>query len=363
MDESTLIERNIVDAEGRAQVLIPLAVLAYILFFLGFHVVFSALFACIATLDFANEWLDVFVTNIKSSTFAHFSMGVPFAVFMCLFIQALFWTRRKSPEAIIQRMLIRDAEGNPACRQASAMELHNGDFYYDILAKVAKRAGIDTPRMFFIYNSPCVNATTADSNDGPVVALYQMLSCDNGYQPQHVAAFIAHELGHIQGHDNARSRVLNSAEYALSSFWIWGLRCRAQGRSMIEQSCGRGPAQALAAKMLVLTGWIYAIVGFLPYFFANRLRWLREYLDEYLADARGAKSLGSASLMAEALIIMAYRCNEWCSIPYKCTEFSMTKNDDVHPPSIERIRRLLPGFNGNIRVAGESILARYQNHQ
>ena len=359
MDEGILIERNIDDAEGRGQILMPLVVLAYILFFFTFHAIFSALLACVATFDFANEWLDVFLANLKSARFAYFSVGVPLVVFVCLFLRNIFIMRRRPAGNIVHEAMDENTRDCPDCQYAKAMELYPGDDYYEMLTRLARNAGMKTPRMFFIYNTPYTNAFTSMADDGPIVVLYERLSCSNGYHPNHVAAFLAHELGHIIGCDSARSTILLAAEYALANFWHWGIMCRHGADIAFKKECGNGLAQTLAAKFLVFTGWVYLIVGFIPYLAANRFRWLREYFDEYMADARGAKILGSSRRIAEALIVMAYRSGEWRNVTYRSMKFAMKKDADVHPPSISRIRRLAPDFDGNIERAARTILARY----
>ena len=214
---------------------------------------------------------------------------------------------------------------------------HEAPELYQLVQRLAQRAGIPMPRVYVIPgDAPNAFATGRNPQHGAVAVtegIMRMLDTDE------LAGVLAHELGHIRNRDTLIMTVaatLAGAITMLAHMAQWGA-IFGFGRRDDEDSGGSGVFGLLFMAILA------PIAATLIQLAISRSR-------EYFADSTGAAVAGSPSGLARALEKLHYSSQRLpmeanpatahLFIVNPLTGGSLANLFSTHPPIEERIRRL-----------------------
>lgn len=229
-----------------------------------------------------------------------------------------------------------------ALSMAGAREVsrYEAPHLYQMVARLAQRAGLPMPRVYLIDSAaPNAFATGRDPQHGAVAVTTGLLHVLNDDE---VAAVIAHELGHIKNRDTLISTIaatLAGAIAILADMAQWALLLGGFGHSD-DDAEDNGLAGVLSGLLLILVAPIAATLIQLA---ISRTR-------EFEADAAGATISGSPLALASALRkIEAWKQRLPLAVnPAMANLYIINPLDggaivklfSTHPPTEERIARL-----------------------
>jgi heat shock protein HtpX len=208
-----------------------------------------------------------------------------------------------------------------------------------IVGELSRRAGIPKPAVFIIpRDTPNAFATGRNPEHAALAVTEGVLSI---LSRDELEGVLAHELGHIRNRDiliSSIAAVIAGAISYLATMAQWSLLFGGFGGSDEEDSGGAG----LVGTLLMMI--IAPIAATLIQMAISRSR-------EFMADAEGAKIYGNPMPLASAL----KKLEEWNSrVPMQVnpataqmyivnplTSGSIARLFSTHPPTQERIRRLL----------------------
>lgn len=229
-----------------------------------------------------------------------------------------------------------------ALSMAGAREVsrYEAPHLYQMVARLAQRAGLPMPRVYLIDSAaPNAFATGRDPQHGAVAVTTGLLHMLNDDE---VAAVIAHELGHIKNRDTLISTIAATFAGAiaiLADMAQWALLLGGFGHSD-DDAEDNGLAGVLSGLLLILVAPIAATLIQLA---ISRTR-------EFEADAAGATISGSPLALASALRkIKAWKQRLPLAVnPAMANLYIINPLDggaivklfSTHPPTEERIARL-----------------------
>lgn len=229
-----------------------------------------------------------------------------------------------------------------ALSMAGAREVsrYEAPHLYQMVARLAQRAGLPMPRVYLIDSAaPNAFATGRDPQHGAVAVTTGLLHMLNDDE---VAAVIAHELGHIKNRDTLISTIAATFAGAiaiLADMAQWALLLGGFGHSD-DDAENNGLAGVLSGLLLILVAPIAATLIQLA---ISRTR-------EFEADAAGATISGSPLALASALRkIEAWKQRLPLAVnPAMANLYIINPLDggaivklfSTHPPTEERIARL-----------------------
>lgn len=229
-----------------------------------------------------------------------------------------------------------------ALSMAGAREVsrYEAPHLYQMVARLAQRAGLPMPRVYLIDSAaPNAFATGRDPQHGAVAVTTGLLHMLNDDE---VAAVIAHELGHIKNRDTLISTIAATFAGAiaiLADMAQWALLLGGFGHSD-DDAEDNGLAGVLSGLLLILVAPIAATLIQLA---ISRTR-------EFEADAAGATISGSPLALASALRkIEAWKQRLPLAVnPAMANLYIINPLDggaivklfSTHPPTEERIARL-----------------------
>ncbi len=229
-----------------------------------------------------------------------------------------------------------------ALSMAGAREVsrYEAPHLYQMVARLAQRAGLPMPRVYLIDSAaPNAFATGRDPQHGAVAVTTGLLHVLNDDE---VAAVIAHELGHIKNRDTLISTIAATFAGAiaiLADMAQWALLLGGFGHSD-DDAEDNGLAGVLSGLLLILVAPIAATLIQLA---ISRTR-------EFEADAAGATISGSPLALASALRkIEAWKQRLPLAVnPAMANLYIINPLDggaivklfSTHPPTEERIARL-----------------------
>lgn len=207
-----------------------------------------------------------------------------------------------------------------------------------MVEELAHNAGIPKPRVMIVpQEAPNAFATGRNPEHGVVCVtdgIMRLLS------PEELRGVLAHELGHIKNRDilvQSIAAVLGGAVVMMANMLQWGA-IFGMGRSNDEEGGGSG----------VLGGLLMAILAPIA---ASLIQMAISRSREYLADATGARisgtplalagALGKLETYAQRIPMHANPATENMFIVNPFAGMSMASLFSTHPPTEERIRRLL----------------------
>ncbi len=224
--------------------------------------------------------------------------------------------------------------------EAEAPELHA------IVASLAARAGIPKPRVYMIpTKTPNAFATGRNPEHAAVAVTQGILEI---LDRDELEGVLAHELAHIKNRDiliSSIAAVIAGAISYLAQIAQWGLIFGGMGGSRDDDDGGGGMLGALFMMIVA------PIAAMLIQMAISRSR-------EYLADATGAKICSCPMSLARAL----KKLDEWnhrlpmnvnpataqMYIVNPLTASSFAKLFSTHPPTEERVRRLMEMANRTV---------------
>jgi len=210
--------------------------------------------------------------------------------------------------------------------------------FYDMVARLAARAGLPMPKVYIIPDqSPNAFATGRNPSHAAVAATQGILRI---LTPEELEGVMAHELGHVKNRDILISTIAATFAGAISmvgSMLQWGAMMGA-GRDDEEGGGLGGMVGSLAMAILA------PIMAMLIQMAVSRSR-------EYLADATGAEICGKPRALASALAKLQIASHQipmhdakpataHMFIVNPLTGGSMMNLFSTHPPMEERIARL-----------------------
>jgi heat shock protein HtpX len=218
-----------------------------------------------------------------------------------------------------------------AVHRARPLEYAEAPAVHDAVNRLARRASIPTPRIFYVPN-PVPNAFATGRNpEHAVVAVTDGLL--RILNEEEIEGVIAHELSHVLNRDMLISTVAATMAGAIS------LVARIAGWSMMfgGRRDQRDRGNPLASLLLILVAPLMAAIVQMA---VSRSR-------EYGADATGARLAGNARGLARALAKLE-AVNDRAQAPadpafahlYIVEPRSILRLFSTHPPVEERIRRL-----------------------
>jgi len=378
-----LARRNI-DSDGALGDLMLYGVIAAILATLAiFHAFCSFVAAGIVTNGFAGDWQQALSGFLRSWSFARWSAGIPALLFIVLYLRIWFNSGvhegRSPAECVIMGESL-NHPGAPVYKIGAVNGIEYLDYVYAETAKMCNMARLRMPELFRV-SADDINAYTVEAHNGShAVVLYDGLM--ERMHPRDAKAVVAHELGHIISRDNSSGKRLRCAILVLEITWLQGQRMVFQARNMMSPPGGRSanPVEWLGGLGIAVLGGTMAVLGGLAHFCASGLNWVRDRQAEFVADARGATLLDSERDMADMMV--ALECASDASVARinlalpAPVDSQLVLDElggrsaagkapgvvfgrlDVHPASVDRVRRFWPSFNGDFRGAYVEILKR-----
>ncbi len=227
---------------------------------------------------------------------------------------------------------------------------------YQVVERLAERAGIPTPRVFIIPDkSPNAFATGRNPEHAVVAVTEGLLDL---MDPDEVAGVLAHELAHVKNRDiliGTIAATMAGAIMILASMARW--TAFLGGGSEDEEGGGLGTVGLIVMSILA------PIAAMLVQMAISRSR-------EYHADASGAAYLGNPGALADALEKLGSQARRRPMEAQANTAHMFIVNPlsgnrlahlfSTHPPLEERIARLRGGRSraGGMPPAGESATGR-----
>jgi Zn-dependent protease with chaperone function len=234
----------------------------------------------------------------------------------------------------------------PDARDPSERRLRN------VVEEMALASGVPVPEVFLLEGEAAINAFAAghDPADAAVAVTKGALDSFDRDQLQGV---IAHEFSHVLNGDMRLNLRLVGVLYGILSLHVIG-------RSMMRVRWGRkgqGAAIAFAGVALAIIGGIGLLAGRLIQSAVSRQR-------EFLADASAVQFTRNPSGIAGALKrILGHAGGSALASPHASEVGHLLFGEGsptglvsrlmaTHPPLVERIRRIEPGFDPDNAVAG-----------
>ncbi|MBR3085621.1 MAG: M48 family metalloprotease [Kiritimatiellae bacterium] len=376
--------RGNIDSDGALGDLMLYGVIAAILATLAiFHAFCAFVAAGVVTKGFAGDWQQVLSGFLHSWAFARWSVGIPALLFIIQYMRIRFLSgvhEGRTPAEYVMMLESSESEGPPIYKIGAVNGSDYLDYIYAETAKMCNRAKLRMPELFRV-SADHINAYTIEAHNGAhAVVLYdgllrRMHPCDS-------KAVVAHELGHIISRDNSSGKRLGYAIAVLETTWEQGQDMISKARDMMSPPGGRqaNPVEWLGGLGMAILGGMMAVLGGLAHYCASGLNWVRDHQAEFVADSRGATLLDDERDMADMMVVL--QCAKDASetmvnlalkFPVKSQLLLDVLSErpvagkapgkvfgriDVHPPSVDRVRRLRPSFDGDFRGAYEEILKR-----
>ena len=156
--------------------------------------------------------------------------------------------------------------------------------FYDIIARLAQRAGLPMPRVYIVESaSPNAFATGRNPENAAVAATTGLLGM---LSREEIAAVMAHELGHVRNRDTLIMTMVATIAGAISMIANFGMFFGGQGDNR--------PNALVAIAAMLMAPFAAMIVQMA----ISRTR-------EYSADRAGAEISGNARALASALAKIA----------------------------------------------------------
>ena len=357
---SDLVRNNLEESENVGTLLIQVIMLILMGMFASVHVVISFVWGGLLSLLLGVEWLPTAMHYLQSWEFSRLSVGVPFSIFLFSFIHIYLVVKSKSLPPVIDAKTMQAIVGD----KGTVKELRADHPCYSDMLKMAKKAGMATPRLFGCFGTGNVNAwTITDHSGGSGILIYEPLLIT--MTRRDLQSVIGHELGHLMGKDTRRKVVLMALVVTLESILGKGLElCLNESGEVFHKRPDLPMVVAIMTSVLVfIFGLAMITLGFFPWLWSRGLVWWREYHDEYHADARGAWLTGDPQGMADALIVLHWigetggRVNGY-GVFQVIRSAMRGEQRDVHPPSEFRVRKWMPHFNGDWDAAYRDVMRR-----
>jgi heat shock protein HtpX len=178
--------------------------------------------------------------------------------------------------------------------KAQEVDYETGGDYYDIVADLAKNAGIPMPRVYVIdQNQPNAFATGRNPENAAVAATIGLL---NMLSKEEIAGVMAHELGHVRNRDTLTmtiSATLAGAVSMLANFFMFF-----GGSSSNNDENGGG---SLIGNLVLM---------FLAPMAASLIQMSISRANEFRADEAGAEICGHPEWLASALHKIEYAAQQ-----------------------------------------------------
>lgn len=340
------LDKNIEELEARGALTMQLLLLVIMGMFLSLHVALSFAWGGLISILSGERWISASVLYLQSWEFSRLSVGVPFVVFSIAFVKELWmWRSNDIRESVLSGMA-KFARG----RKFSWRELGPGDYPYQCMLQIARRAKIDIPRMFWC-SLDVDNAFTISTKKEDAIVVFDKVIRDPILMP-FAEATIAHEIGHIVNKDVKRDVLLGLLISIFCAIFVKGQECyhlRTRECLIMRKQDEPMFIAIISAGIFLILGIGLMLVGFIPLSWAKGLMWWRDYTAEYMADAVGAKLIADPMLMPDGMILS-----------HVLMQGFENKHDfmDVHPPDVGRVRRFMPDFNGNWEAAARDVMRR-----
>ncbi len=220
----------------------------------------------------------------------------------------------------------------------------------NVVEEIAVASGVPSPAVFVLDGEPGINAFaagwTADSS-----AIGVTRGALDHLNRRELQGVIAHEFSHIRNGDTrVKTRIIG---------WVFGIAViTVLGRILLQQlwwAPRRRNREDNSAMLMVAAGFGLIIIGSVGTLFARMIQAAVSRQREYLADASAVQYTRDPSGIGDALIKIAAMGGENRVQSAHATEashlfFSSAFNATfaTHPPLGERIRRLMPDWDGKI---------------
>lgn len=210
---------------------------------------------------------------------------------------------------------------------AQPLSAHDLPEVHQIMAELARRAGLaEVPRLYFI-SSPTMNAVTVGSRDSASVAVTGGLL--RGLDLRELAGVLAHELSHIRNND----------------MWLMGLADMVSRMTRVMSFIGL--LLAFLNLSLTLAGtdhvpWLLILLLVFAPTIGSLLQLALARTREYDADREAAALTGDPAGLASALQrLERYQGRFWEEILLPGRRIPNPSVLRTHPPTDERVRRLM----------------------
>lgn len=272
------------------------------------------------------------------------------------------------------------AEGGVAVARLLGATLIRGDTTdaaekraLNVTAEMAIAAGLPVPQVFVLADERGLNALIAGMTPADA-ALVLTRGALARFSRDELQAIVAHELSHVLNGDMRLNVELVGMLHGLQLLalvghgilwpllWAWD----ADDGGEDEGGVGLVVFRTRLWPVLLVTGTILLLIGYLGVFLANLVKAAVSREREYLADAEavqftrnplaltgalkkiGARTMGGCLRVPEAAqtshMFIANPAPDWWFSPF-----------DTHPPLLARIRRFDPAFDGNFTRVREEL--------
>jgi len=227
----------------------------------------------------------------------------------------------------------------------------------NVVEEMAIASGVPVPQVFVLENEPGINAFAAGwSTSDAVVAVTR--GTLESLSREELQGVIAHEFSHVFNGDMRLNIKLMGVLFGI-------LVIAVAGRKMLSSMRYSGGSRNRNAGALVLVALVVMIVGYIGLFFG---RWIQAAISrqrEYLADASavqftrapdgiaGALKKIGASAAGSSLVANADEVGHMLFASGFSSRLLAT-----HPPLVERIRKIEPGFRADEFAALANSMAR-----
>ncbi|MBN1141843.1 MAG: M48 family metallopeptidase [Deltaproteobacteria bacterium] len=233
---------------------------------------------------------------------------------------------------------------NPATQDPDRRRLLN------VVEEMALAAGAPVPPVYVLENEEGINAFAAGLSPSDAV-IGVTKGCLRQLNREELQGVIAHEFSHILHGDMRLNLRLMGFLGGIMGIATVGEIILRGGRFRSSDRNGKGGAQIMAVALLLLViGYVGVLVGRLIQSAVCRQR-------EYLADASAVQFTRSTGIalalkkiggFASGTRIQAPAAGEACHLFFGQAIRSLFA---THPPLIDRIRRIEPGFSGDFQAA------------
>jgi Zn-dependent protease with chaperone function len=230
----------------------------------------------------------------------------------------------------------------------------------NVVEEMALAAGTPVPPVYLMRDEPAINAFAAGFTPGDAVIGVTQGTVDNLSRDE-LQGVIAHEFSHILNGDMKLNIRLMGVVFGLLLIGLTGwflLRISTQGRHRLGARDDKK-----GANPLPLIGLALYVIGYAGVFFGNLIKAAVSRQREYLADASAVQFTRNPEGLAGALKkIAALGAGSQLKTPRADEASHLFFGNALglgpsqlfgllatHPPLIERIKRLDPSFDGDLR--------------
>ena len=220
----------------------------------------------------------------------------------------------------------------------------------NVVEEMSLAAGVPVPPTFVMKNEPAINAFAAGFGPRDAVVVVSA-GCLQHLTRDELQGVVAHEFSHIFNGDMRRNLKLFAAIFGLSAMgWVGLQLVRVMGNSKSNSDDKGGGA------LLLVIGIALLVIGGVGVAFGRLMQAAISRQREYLADAtavqytRNPEGIGGALLKIGGLdsgsTLRAPKAEGVQHMFFDGASNSFASLLDTHPPLRERVRRVLPNFDG-----------------